>query len=43
VKIVSRKGIEHENIIAKPNTLTTHSLSITKASDFSLLKVHDSP
>jgi hypothetical protein len=43
VKIVYRKGIEQEYIIAKPNTLTTHSLQITKASDFSLLKVHDSP
>jgi hypothetical protein len=30
------KGIEHEDIIATPNVLTTHSLQIAKASDFSI-------
>jgi hypothetical protein len=32
------KGIEHEDIIATPNVLTTHSLQIAKASDFSISK-----
>jgi len=32
------KRIEHEDIIARPNALTTHSLQIAKASDFSISK-----
>jgi len=42
VKIIFKKGIEHENIIATLNVLTTYVLQIAKASDFSLLKVQNS-
>ncbi len=35
------KGIEHKDIIATPNALTTHFVQITKASDLSLSKVQD--
>jgi hypothetical protein len=38
VKKKFEKGIEHEGIIATPNALTTHSLQIARASDFSISK-----
>jgi hypothetical protein len=41
VKIVFKNGIEHTDIIATPNALTTHFVQIAKASDFSLSKVQD--
>ncbi len=43
IKTMLKNGIAHEDIIATLNILTTHSLQITKTSDFSLLKVQDSP
>jgi hypothetical protein len=39
VKTILEKGIAHYDIIATLNILTTLSLQIAKASDFSLLKV----
>jgi hypothetical protein len=42
VKIIFKKGIEHEDMIAKLNVLTTYVLQIANASDFSLLKVRNS-
>jgi hypothetical protein len=43
LKIIFKKGTAHENIIIILNTLTTHSLKIAKANDFSLLKMQDFP
>jgi hypothetical protein len=42
VKIIFKKGIEHEDMIATLNALTTYVLQIANASDFSLLKVRNS-
>jgi hypothetical protein len=43
LKIIFKKGIAHEDIIVTLNDLTTHYPQITKANDFSLLKVQDFP
>jgi hypothetical protein len=43
VKQKIKKGIAHKERIASLNDLTTHSLQIGKASDFSLLKMQDFP
>jgi hypothetical protein len=42
VKIIFKKGIEHEDIIGTLNVLITYVLQIPKASDFSQLKVQNS-